>query len=128
MVAYQRWVSLSPHQQWATLLARKVNGIYPGRLLLGGKKLSVDAAARGLFSRVHPPPTPQHLRSHKEIGEQVLLELYRADGIKSIRSLRELLKQGRRRSRRPNGLLKGERPLNEHPLAVRREADPPHGS
>jgi len=113
MSAYQRWASLSPHEQWATLFARKVNGIYPGRWLLGGKKLSVDAAVRGLFSRVYPPPTPQHLRSHKEIGEQVLLELYRAEGIESIRSLRELSKQGRRRSRMPNGLLKGERPARE---------------
>jgi hypothetical protein len=91
------------------VFARKVNGIYPGRLLLGGKKLLLDAAIRALFSRAHTSPTPRHLRSPKEIREQILLELYRDDGVKKVGALRELTKQGRRRGRAPNGLLAGER-------------------
>ena len=88
---------LSPHNAWAWLLTRLVDGPHVAGHLLARKRLR--GAARALFSRL--PPLNMHLREPKAITELVLLGLYRGDGIAKLLTLREELKIGRRARRTP---------------------------
>jgi hypothetical protein len=88
---------LRPHNAWAWLLTRLVDGPYIAGQLLARKR--VRGAARALFSRL--PPLNMHLREPKAITERLLLPLYRADGILKLSALREELKIGRHQRRMP---------------------------
>jgi hypothetical protein len=89
-LAYLR--TLRPYNAWAWLLARLVDGPYVSGALLYRKR--IRRAARALFRRL--PPQGRHLRDPKAITERLLLDLYRPDGIRTLLTLREELKIGRR--------------------------------